>query len=485
MQGMSEFRRGWSVVTAAAIGIGLGLSPLPFYTIDVMVGPLGSEFGWSRGDVYSSLAIYTLSALMMAPIIGILTEKFGARRVALVSIVTFSLSMMSLSLNTGDKVLYFFLWFMLAIAGAGTLPISFTRPVNNWFDKNRGFALGLALIATGVFGALVKLYAQYMVGWVGWRGAYIALGVLPLVVALPIAILCLRDIDDKSAKDAVVTRYKFPLLFISLAGLGALVYFAFKLIWPQFIENGLKLQYAMAFLFMVFVLLAPLILMIFNIKASPPPISKSNGAIDLPGLTLKEAVKTWRFWLLAIAFVPISYALGAIIPSLVPLLMSKGYGIADAVSLATLTGLAVLGGRLIGGYLIDRFWAPGVAFIFLSSPAIALYLLTGNVSSDTATIAILMIGFGAGVEYDFMAYLVSKYFGMRRYSAIYGALYGFFAMGAGFGPRIMNNLADANGWDATLTSAAIILFVSTLPLLLLGKYQNFEQPSLGGKAATV
>jgi len=98
MQGMSEFRRGWSVVTAAAIGIGLGLSPLPFYTIDVMVGPLGSEFGWSRGDVYSSLAIYTLSALMMAPIIGILTEKFGARRIALVSIVTFSLSMMSLSL---------------------------------------------------------------------------------------------------------------------------------------------------------------------------------------------------------------------------------------------------------------------------------------------------------------------------------------------------------------------------------------------------
>jgi MFS family permease len=82
-----------------------------------------------------------------------------------------------------------------------------------------------------------------------------------------------------------------------------------------------------------------------------------------------------------------------------------------------------------------------------------------------------MIGFGAGVEYDFMAYLVSKYFGMKSYSAIYGALYGFFAAGAGFGPTIMNNFADSNGWDWTLTKSAILLFVFTIPLLFLGRYR--------------
>ena len=63
---------------------------------------------------------------------------------------------------------------------------------------------------------------------------------------------------------------------------------------------------------------------------------------------------------------------------------------------------------------------------------------------------------------------------MKRYSAIYGALYGFFAAGAGFGPAIMNNLADANGWDATLQSAAILLFIFTIPLLALGRYRVFE-----------
>ncbi len=157
------------------------------------------------------------------------------------------------------------------------------------------------------------------------------------------------------------------------------------------------------------------------------------------------------------------------------------------MGLATLTGLAVLGGRVIGGYLIDRFWAPGVAFVFLASPALALWLLgQPGLTANTATIAILMIGFGAGVEYDFMAYMVSRYFGMRSYSAIYGAIYGFFALGAGLGPSIMTDIADGRGihllgwntgllpghdWNYTLTTAAIVLFISTLPLLVLGKYR--------------
>jgi MFS family permease len=481
----SEFKNGWPVVAAAAIGIGLGLSPLPFYTIDVMVKPLGDEFGWSRGDVYGALAIYTFAVLAMAPLIGFLAEKYGARRVALVSIFTFSLSMMALALNDGSKPVYFALWTLLAVAGAGTLPITFTRPINTWFDKSRGFALGLALIATGVFGALTKSYAQYMVDWIGWRGAYVALGALPLLIALPIGVLTLRDVGDTPARDAPIVKMKAALLAIPMIGVGALIYFALKFVGPQIELHGMRLEYVMALVFMTLIA-APVALMLFgNIKTAPDVSATTDAKAELPGLTLPQALRTWRFWLLAIVFIPISYALGAIIPSLVPLLMSKGFDTAQAVSLATLTGLAVLLGRLVGGLLIDRFWAPAVAFIFLASPALALFMLAGDVTADVATIAILMIGFGAGVEYDFMAYLVSKYFGMKRYSAVYGALYGFFAAGAGFGPTIMNNLADSQGWTATLHQGAILLFVSTLPLLLLGRYRNFDAPTTSPPAAAL
>ena len=42
-----EIKRGWPIVSSAAIGIGLGLSPLPFYTIGIFIGPMAKEFGWA------------------------------------------------------------------------------------------------------------------------------------------------------------------------------------------------------------------------------------------------------------------------------------------------------------------------------------------------------------------------------------------------------------------------------------------------------
>ncbi|MEO1137276.1 MAG: MFS transporter, partial [Pseudomonadota bacterium] len=264
------------------------------------------------------------------------------------------------------------------------------------------------------------------------------------------------------------------ILLIALAGTIALITIVSIQIIPLVQANGLRLEYGTAFGFMALTLLPVLAMMFMNIKTAPPELTGGR-AVQLPGLTLGESLKTWRFWLLAACFVPISYAIGAIIPNIERVLTASGFGMNEAVGLATLTGLAVLGGRVIGGYLIDRFWAPGVAFVFLASPAFALWLLGHpEIDANTATIAILMIGFGAGVEYDFMAYMVSKYFGMRSYSAIYGAIYGFFALGAGLGPTILTRLADANGWQSTLTQAAIILFVSTLPLLLLGRYRRFD-----------
>ncbi len=492
-----EFKRGWPVLSAAAVGVGLGLSPLPFYTIGVMIPPLLGEFGpmgWTPGDILNALAIYTFGAFAASPVIGILAEKFGARRVAMISIVTFGIGMMALALNNGSKSLYIALWIILAFAGAGTLPITFTRPVANWFKHNRGIALGIALIATGVFGALSKFAAQYVVstealhfvGGSGWRTAYVLLGLLPIVIALPLSYLSLRDVQDDPASEASIVKMKYPILGISLAGTAGLIWVVLQQVLPLIAENGLRLEYAMAFAFCALVLVPIGMMLLLDIRKAPPETEEGK-TIELPGMTLPQALKTWRFWLLAVCFIPISYAVGAIIPNIERVLLFNEFGMDEAVGLATLTGLAVLGGRIIGGYLIDRFWAPGVAFVFLASPAIALWMLAQpGVTSTSATIAILMIGFGAGVEYDFMAYMVSKYFGMKAYSAIYGAIYGFFALGAGLGPSIMTDIADGRGvhflgidlgilpgqdWNFTLTSAAIILFISTVPLLFLGKYR--------------
>ena len=484
-----EFKRGWPVLCAASVGIGLGMSPLPFYTIGVFIPHLLREFGplgWDAGFILNALAIYTFGAFAAAPLIGLLAARFGARLVALVSIVTFGLSMMSIGLNTGSKSLYVVLWLILAFAGAGTLPITFTRPVAYWFKENRGMALATALIATGIFGALSKYFAQYIAATMDWRTAYFALGCLPLMIVLPMSYLTLRDEDDVLARDAKASRFKLPILAISLLGYAGFISVVVLQVSQLIGVNGARLEYILPFVYCPLILLPLIMMLVGNIRTDPPA---GHGTINVvaAGMSLKEALKTWRFWLLAIVFVPISYAVGAIIPNIERVLTANGMGMQEAVGLATLTGLAVLGGRAIGGYLIDRFWAPGVAFVFLASPAIALWLLAQpDLSANHAAVAIMMIGFGAGVEYDFMAYIVSKYFGMRSYSAIYGSIYGFFALGAGLGPGIMTNMAEGRGlkivewntglltgrdWSFTLITAAIILFISTLPLLALGRYR--------------
>jgi MFS family permease len=475
----NEFASGWPVMSAAAVGIGLGMSPLPFYTLGVMAGPIMQEFGWGLGDVFLAFPIYTLTAFIMAPLIGTLADKYGARLVSLISIILFGLTMMAQSLHTGDKVLYMVLWGLISIFGAGTLPITFTRAVNNAFDKHRGKALGIALIATGMFGTLAKYFAQEIVTLYDWRTAYIALGLLPILIAFPIALLGIRDVDDLPARDSKLTKYKLPIMLPALIGFAALVWTNMQFVLPQIAEKGLRLEYAIVFPFLLITGLPILAFMFGKIGTEPIVRYKLKMGEKLPGLTLKESFKEWRFWLLCIAIVPISYALGAIIPNLEQVLKAQGFSVSDAVALAGLIGLAVLAGRLIGGFMIDKFWAPGVAFIFLASPVFAFYMLASpDVTPDTARIAILMIGFGAGVEYDFLAYLVTKYFGMRSYSAVYGFLYAFFALGAGFGPKIMADIAGKNGdWSYALTSAGVALVVGSVFLLFLGKYRSFSEPN--------
>lgn len=462
-------------MSASAVGIGLGMSPLPFYTLGVMAGPIMQEFGWGLGDVFLAFPVYTLTAFFMAPLIGMLADKYGARLVSLVSIILFGLTMMAQSLHTGDKTVYMLLWGLISVFGAGTLPITFTRAVNNSFEKHRGKALGIALIATGMFGSLAKYFAQEIITLYDWRTAYIALGALPILIAFPIALLGLRDVDDTPARDSILTKLKWLIMLPAVIGFGVLAYTNLQFVLPQIELKGWRLEYAIVFPFIIITALPILAFLFGNIGTEPIVRYSLKKNEKLPGMTLPEALKEWRLWLLCICIVPVSYALGSVIPNLEQILGAKNFSVADSVALAGLTGLAVLAGRIIGGFLIDKFWAPGVAFVFLASPAIAFYLLASPIiSPEVARLAILMIGFGAGVEYDFLAYLVSKYFGMRSYSAIYGFLYAFFALGAGFGPKILADTATQSGWDGALVTAGILLVLGSLPFLALGKYRKFS-----------
>lgn len=407
--GFGEFRTGWPVVMAALFGIGLGLSPVPFYSIGMLAPELAKEFGWKFGDIMVGLPIMVFGVLVASPVVGWLADRHGVRRVALTSIVLFSLAFMSFAFGNGNIMLFYLSWAMIAVLGAGTLPVTWTSAVNNRFEVRKGLALGLALLGTGLFGFAIKPLTAWLIATVGWRGAYLAIGALPLMLAFPIAFFAFHDVGD-------VGRSR-----------------------------------------------------------EARQVANRARSAGTPGLTFVETLKEWRFWLLAAAFVLISYAVGGPIPNMENILRTAGFGPTDVVSLAATIGLSVIVGRLLGGWLIDRYWAPGVAFVMLSVPAIACwYLAGGGLDNNSTRLAIFMIGFAAGVEYDLMAFLVARYFGMKSYGAIYGTLYGFFAVGAGLGPVMFGKAFDQTGnYHSALLLAAAMFLAGALLLLPLGRYRHF------------
>jgi MFS family permease len=417
-KGYAEFRKGWPVVLSALLGIGLGLSPLPFYTIGLLAPELSRAFGWSFAQILIAVPITTVGAIFGGPLVGLLVDRVGVRIVTLASVPLFGLAFMGFALSDGSLTLYYINWALVAMVGAGTLPITWTRAVNNWFDVRKGLALGLCLMGTGIFGYLVKPFTAWVIDLDGWRAAYVALGALPIFISWPVAFLCFHDVAEARGTRAERNRFE------------------------------------------------------------------ADRQAMTPGLTLREALKTWRFWLLAGALLPISFAVGGPIPNVENILKLSGFARPDIVTIASLIGLSVVVGRTVGGWLLDRLWAPGVALVLLSGPIAAYWVLSGgSFSYNTAALSIFLMGFGAGVEYDLIAFIVARYFGMKNYSAVYGALYSFFAAGAGTGPVVFGRYFDVTHSYATpLALASGLMLLGSLMLLALGKYRKFDEPKVAEHA---
>jgi MFS family permease len=132
----------------------------------------------------------------------------------------------------------------------------------------------------------------------------------------------------------------------------------------------------------------------------------------------------------------------ALIVHLVPMLIDRGVAPAQAARMAALVGMAVLVARLMVGWLFDRFHAPRVACLFLTSPIIACAILWMQGPTIPAA---LMLGLAAGAEVDMLAYFTSRYAALENYGATYGLVLGLFSLGAAFGPPVFGAAIDATG----------------------------------------
>ena len=458
-----EWARGWPIVLASFVGIALCLSPLPYYATITIAPELERVFGWDRITTTSAFIFMTAGVLVGAPIAGSLTDRFGARAVLLPAIVMLGLGVAALGLTTANPFVFYTIFYLAAVVGSGTLPLTWSKAIVNNFDRQRGLALGLALTGTGVYGFLAPPFIRAVIDSADWRTAYFVVGALPILLSLPLAWFFFRDRKEDAAiaarGDAAKTNWIIPLVMvvaIYAVIVGALQ--AVGVVWTAALMVALLLGF-----------------IAFQTWRESP-----EDAVALPGLTLRESVRDYRFWVILVAFLVLGACVSGIIINTINILLSKGYSVQLASSATAglgLIGFSVIVGRLIGGFVVDYVWAPLVAFIFMGVPALGCWILMQDMSQGWNSLAIVLVGVAAGVEFDLMAYLVSRYLGMKAYGRIYSFVYVAFGIGSGTAGAIFNALrGDAANYNSVLLYAAVGFLFGAAILLTLGRYRDFGDP---------
>jgi len=206
---VSEFTYGWKSLLAATIGTMCGIFTLTNYTQGFFVGPVTSEFGWSTAQFFLSYTVLMCSGLLTGPLIGYIAQRVGLRTVGIVGLIGHSLAYVVLSLNTGSLMLWYLSWALVAILGAGSLPIIWTGVLNNWFTKHRGKAIGITMAGTGLGAFLLPPIVEFLITNHGWRTAYRGIGLGALLISLPIVFALFKEKPDSStATDGEVMANK-------------------------------------------------------------------------------------------------------------------------------------------------------------------------------------------------------------------------------------------------------------------------------------
>lgn len=203
-------------------------------------------------------------------------------------------------------------------------------------------------------------------------------------------------------------------------------------------------------------------------------------AAALPGLTAVEAARTARFWLLAISFFLVAGTTGGVISHLVPLLTDRGLPVQSATALLSISGLALIGGRVLAGSLLDRIHAPYVAAGFFTASLVGTAVMALTSRQNPAALGAVLIGIGLGAEVDLIAFLLSRYLGMRSFGEIYGYLFAIFMLGAEAGPFLMGVSFDMTGsYKPMLVCSAFLLLLASVLMLCLGAYAYPQRQTEG------
>lgn len=372
--------RDWAAVVASAICLIFSVGTLQLYGFGVFIRPLSTEFSWSRTQLSGAVAIGQYALAISAPFWGLLTDRFGPRRIVVTSVITLSVGVASLGLLTPNIGHIYLIFALIPLIGGGASPLGYAAILVRRFDRRLGLALGLALMGVGFGATILPPLTQWLVDQYGWRAAYGLLGLTTLLVTVPAALVATRAVRGSVHRSAMAKQV--PLSFLLTTS-------AFLRMCLVFVLLGIVSVGT----------LAHLVPMMTDRGFTPAQAARIAGLTGLAAIASRSGIG----WLLDRTFAPRVLAAVALVAGVAFGLLTYGPGAPSSYGAVLLLGVVIGAEVDFIAYLIRRYFGPA-AFGRLYGIAFGLFI----VGSGTGPLLL-------GISFD-------RFGGYRLGLLVFGAL---------------------------------------------------------------
>jgi MFS family permease len=405
---------GWWIVGAVFL-ISTYIAGVIIYGFTAVFEPIAREFDWSYAQVSFAASIRGMESSLLAPVIGLLFDRFGPRRLLFTGGIIIGLGLLLLS-RVNSLATFYCVFVLIAVGistGTGVVPLA---AVGNWFRKRLTLVTGIAACGAAFGGLLVPLVTR-ITDTFEWRMAMVILGFSAFVVILPLSLL---------------VRHK-----------------------PEqygYLPDG-------------------------EMSMEPEPVV-DEGLTSAPGIEVdigvKQAVKSSAFWHLALGLMCHMFGVTAVIVHVMPYLST--IGIARSTSSLVASGLSLTSilGRFSFGWFGDRYdkrrvTALGYGLLCLST------LLFGFVDAVGAWLLVpflILFGVGFGGPVPVLPAMLREYFGRARLGTIFGLASGVGAIGLAVG-------APLAGWIYDSLGSYQVAWFAFTGVVVVGMVSMLTAPSVG------